>query len=428
MQPHSPKRAAGTPLFLSDTPVRLAAATQPAAPPRPAMLLRGRSPITPHLSHPALQPAPQFPDELWLRVLSHLPHRERNHFRATCRAARTLANRLVKSLSPRKDMSRSWTTELAARFPGVSSLHLNDGLTNAFVRRVIQACSQLALTNLLISMPREPDLPALKQLTQLKQLELDGAPCVNVGDLADLLRALPLLQALKMMECSFTGEATVDLTGAAVSELTLGRSPHDQGWEDTDGYDIVAAALARLPDLTVLALSNMPKDSTATETLLQQATGIASLELGGTGMPITPVVAAALHALPQLRSLWCYGFDIADVLPLLTALSGLTKLELLELQDDGEADIPAATMALPHLRHLELEDVGLEPLTCLSTLTALTELHLTKMDFDEDEMDACLAAVARLPDLKRVVLTETNVSAAGMQSLRSRSPAVEVYM
>jgi len=353
--------------------------------------------------------------------------RERSHFHATCHASRALANRLVTSLTLRADMSRSWTSELSTRFPGVSKLHLCDEsiglLSNAFVRRILQACGALvSLSYLLVSMPREPDLPALKPLKQLKELDLFRCRCVDVGDLADLLRALPLLHTLSMQDCAFTGEATVDLTGAAVSELTLGTVEGG----GAVGCDIVAAALARLPDLTTLTLHAIPNDSMAT--LLQQATGIASLHLGGQGLRITPVVAAAMRALPQLRSLECYDVDIADVLPLLTALSGLTRLELMELQDDGEADIPAAVMALPHLRHLALEGMELEPLTCLSTLTALTKLCLTDLGNDEDDVDAGLAAVARLPALQCVCLSYINASAAGMLPLRSRSPALEVVL
>ncbi len=229
----------------------------------------------------------------------------------------------------------------------------------------------------------------------------------------------------------FTSKAISDLNGTATTTLTLGPEL-GENFVSATGIDIpqplnftITAidenTLVYIPDVNLHAkiaeTLNKPKNATlnagdllaltrldAPNANIQDLTGIeyasnlSSLYLGeayieGKGNINSNTVSnlSALSGLTNLNILWLSSNNISDI----SALSALTNLNMLNLNSNNISDISALS-ALTNLTWLDLYNNNISDISALSTLTQLTSLWLSNNNISDISALSTLAQLASL--------------------------------
>jgi len=250
----------------------------------------------------------------------------------------------------------------------------------------------------------------LAALTALRRLDLQGT---NISDAAiATLERLPKLESLNLYRTKISNDGLARLAKLpALRHLDIRYTR-----VTATGFDAFRAALPQARILFAGAASR-PQASPPTGDLRQWV-----ISLGGTirpgqvglrGIPLNPASVAALARFPGLRSLDLEATGLGD--SALSQLATLTSLEELNLNQNPVSDAGLRHLApLSKLRKLALNNTYVEALS-LPVWPLLADLSLLGTPVVD------LAALTRLPALRRLNLSETDITGQGIRTLASLS-------
>jgi len=282
------------------------------------------------------------------------------------------------------------------------------------ILRHCQALRSLALTSCQLCDRALRHLPAWN----LRSLSLNGCDLSAVGPRGySALLALAQLETLELSVCEIGDEAleAVARSCKKIKKLTCEDNPAvtDCG---------VAAVCAGLPCLSSLSLSDCERvtdvgvDAVVSNTLSR----LTSLSLAGCDRVTDAGLARVADLGGNLRHLDVYNcFQMRDATPLarLTGLQSLVLSECPNLVDDGTvaAMVEAGTTGLTSLRLEHCPGLTDQGLTALSSLSLLEEFDAA----DSGHVgDGALEALSHCPRLRRLGLSYTAVTDAGLWALR----------
>ena len=319
----------------------------------------------------------------------------------------------------------------------------------------------------------DADVERIAALKGLQKLDLSLTYVSDLG--IERLKGFDRLEELNLYAAEF-------ITDAALAFLRGHRTLKTLNLRGTDVTDTSLAYIAELPALTSLDISFTQITDVGLEHLASLPQ-IEELYLGGN--KISGVGLHVLKLLPKLRALsfygvqrrnagWCWAPVVTDSeLDTVALLAGLQDLNIgsgvtlgtprpADLGPaDGEAecriaggsrvtDAGLAKLArLKRLRHLDLSGAAITPggLKALASLPELQRLSLwnvasvddsaapyletlgalTSLDLSNTSIgDATLARLAKMSALRRLYVSETRVTAAGLAAFRAQRPACVV--
>jgi len=319
----------------------------------------------------------------------------------------------------------------------------------------------------------DADVERIAALKGLQKLDLSLTYVSDLG--IERLKGFDRLEDLNLYAAEF-------ITDAALAFLRGHRTLKTLNLRGTDVTDTSLAYIAELPALTSLDISFTQITDVGLEHLASLPQ-IEELYLGGN--KISGVGLHVLKLLPKLRTLsfygvqrrnagWCWAPVVTDSeLDTVALLSGLQDLNIgsgvtlgTPRPDDlgpadGEAECRIAggsrvtdaglakVARLKKLRHLDLSGAVITPsgLKALSSLPELQRLSLwnvasvddsaapyletlgalTSLDLSNTSIgDATLARLAKMSALRRLYVSETRVTAAGLAAFRAQRPACVV--
>jgi hypothetical protein len=319
----------------------------------------------------------------------------------------------------------------------------------------------------------DADIERIAAVKTLKRLDLSLTYISDRG--VERLKALDRLEELNLSAAEF-------ITDAAIAFLRGHQQLKTLNLRGTDVTDTSLSYVASLPQLTSLDISFTQISDVGLEQLAPLAR-LEELKIGGN--KISGVGLHALKLLPNLRKLsfygiqrrnagWCWapvvtdleletiallgeleelniGFGVAlgtprpaDLGPAdgeaecriaggtrvtdlgLAKLVSLKKLRYLDVSGSSITVNGVKTLAAFHdLRRLSLWNVkGLDD-SAASSLEILT--NLTSLDLSDTAVgDATLRRLGRLPNLRRLYVSETNVTAEAIRAFRAEHSAIAV--
>ncbi|MEX2287437.1 MAG: protein kinase [Planctomycetaceae bacterium] len=294
---------------------------------------------------------------------------------------------------------------------GLVSLHLyNTPVTDAGLVH-LKGMKNLKELNLLRTKITDAGLTYLKSLNGLVFLSLGRTPVTDDG-----LANLQGLTDLERLDLSHTR-----VTDACVQRLQSFPKLKDLNLAYTKVTD---AGLIRLSGMTSLEGLHL-EGTTVTDTGLQQIQGLKNLRsLNLSDTRVTDAGMAHIGGLTNLEQLDLIAIPLMDAG--LKHLQNLTKLRILFLQRTQVSDAGLAQL-LPRLTDLEVlampratTDAG------LAHLKGLTKLYALYLDGSQ-VTDSGLARIQELlPGLKQIVLSETQVSDAGVERIRGLKQLVRI--
>jgi uncharacterized protein (TIGR02996 family) len=280
----------------------------------------------------------------------------------------------------------------------------------------------------------EESIARITSWRTLRKLQFCTGWSVRDGGLPAFVK-LPELRELSIRGAQVTDDSLHYLAGMANLEAL--------GLSDTNVWGEGLAVLAELQRLRQLSLSSSRLTDAAISPLIA-CRGLKSLDLSNfnsdsTSSRVGDRLFAALHQLPELRSLFAVRHDTSDAgFRELGRLGNLEELmvggthfgdaELSHLRGAGQlrqlalefANITAAGFAtlrdLPNLRVLVVGNytqLTAEALKAIASLTQLRWLSLRRAITDED-----LAHLAGMPNLEGLQLTYSKVTDAGLARLK----------
>ncbi len=230
--------------------------------------------------------------------------------------------------------------------------------------------------SLYLGYPTVADVSALRELKNLKTLDLSTSTVTDLSPLGSLKNLTALnLQGVGAMDFSALGE---------LKKLT------DLNLNFTRVTDL--SPLRELKNLTVLRLSNT---AVADLSPLRGLTNLATLDLGNSTRVVDPSPLGGLTNLTQLNLL---GTQVADV----SALRELKKLTWLYLSSARLADV-SALGELKSLTMLSLYSTGVKDASALRGLKNLTTLNLGSTKLTD------VSALGELKNLTILILNFTGV-------------------
>ena len=319
----------------------------------------------------------------------------------------------------------------------------------------------------------DADVERVAAIKTVRRLDLSLTYASDRG--VERLKALDRLEELNLSSAEF-------ITDAAIAFLRGHRQLRTLNLRGTDVTDTSLSYVAELPQLQSLDISFTQISDVGLEHLASLAR-LEELNLGGN--KISGVGLHVLKLLPKLKKLsfygiqrrnagWCWAPVVTDLeLDTIALLGGLEDLNIgfgvalgaARPDDlgpaDGEAecriaggtrvtDLGVSKLAsLKKLRHLDvsgsaitgngvktiaafhelrrlslwnvksLDDAAAAP---LETLTNLTSLDLSNTPVGDDT----LRRLAKLPNLRRLYVSETNVTAGAVAAFRAAHPAIVV--
>jgi len=319
----------------------------------------------------------------------------------------------------------------------------------------------------------DADVERVAAIKTVRRLDLSLTYASDRG--IERLKALDQLEELNLSAAEF-------ITDAAIAFLRGHRQLRTLNLRGTDVTDTSLSYVAELPQLQSLDISFTQISDVGLEHLASLAP-LEELNLGGN--KISGVGLHVLKLLPKLKKLsfygiqrrnagWCWAPVVTDLeLETISLLSGLEELnigfgvalgaprpdDLGPADSEAECRIAGGTRvtdlglaklaSLEKLRRLDLSGSsitasGLRSLTAFrnlqrlslwnvkaiddsvgSSLEALT--NLTSLDLSNTPVgDETLRRVARLPHLRRLYVSETNVTAQSVDALKKQHPAIMV--
>ena len=256
----------------------------------------------------------------------------------------------------------------------------------------------------------DESIPALAGLTALRRLDLQGT---NISDAAiATLERLPLLESLNLYRTKISNDGL-----ARLSRLPALRHLDIRYTRVTaTGFDSFRTALPQARILFAGAPSR-PQAPPPSGDLKQWITALGgttrSGHVGLRGIPLNAASVAALARFPGLRSLDLEATGLGD--SALASLATLTSLEELNLNQNPISDAGLNFLApLKNLHKLALNNTYVEALA-LPAWPLLADLSLLGTPVVE------LAALTRLPALRRLNLAETDITGQGIRTLASLS-------